>query len=304
METCFDQWEKDPFFAAAEEVQESSDRVESVYRQWVHESELRRELCAALGTAKWQLDELERAMMANDESCSAGKETRNRHNQFVDAIGIRIKMVENALKKSNFEGDWVRLDEEERDELALFLSCQLPLRGKSLELNGEADKGFLRKEGRVNGHQRLSASNIDTDAWRISISSSEDNQSNVPSRRIPLLSCSLTVLQLSSKVKWSRNVFRKWKGGHQCNDEESSLLRSHHLSPVIDACCERSESFLSSCTHETYDKQLNGWVGFLHRYLQRSQYQIQYGRPMQMTFWIILIVLLVAALAFSAARGC
>ncbi|KAF0922022.1 hypothetical protein E2562_023982 [Oryza meyeriana var. granulata] len=35
MATSFDRWEKDPFFPAAEEVQESADRMESVYRIWV-----------------------------------------------------------------------------------------------------------------------------------------------------------------------------------------------------------------------------------------------------------------------------
>jgi len=74
MATSFDRWEKDPFFLAAEEVQESADRMESVYRIWVQErsggdleaagvtgggptaAELRRELHTALGTAKWQVN--------------------------------------------------------------------------------------------------------------------------------------------------------------------------------------------------------------------------------------------------------
>jgi len=60
----FDLWRKDAFFSAAEEVQESADIMESVYRTWVRErreglgsedsDELRRELQTALGTAKWQ----------------------------------------------------------------------------------------------------------------------------------------------------------------------------------------------------------------------------------------------------------
>lgn len=71
MATCFDRWEKDPFFLAAEEVQESTDRMESVYRRWIHErkeasnpengasveisGDLVRELRTVLGTAKWQV---------------------------------------------------------------------------------------------------------------------------------------------------------------------------------------------------------------------------------------------------------
>lgn len=87
MASAFDRWEKDPFFYAAEEVQESADRyqislgiqfcsvpflkkrdgllwlfhfcrMESAYRRWMHEkegAEVRRELHIALGTAKWQV---------------------------------------------------------------------------------------------------------------------------------------------------------------------------------------------------------------------------------------------------------
>ncbi|CAN6307586.1 unnamed protein product, partial [Urochloa humidicola] len=146
MATSFDRWEKDPFFRAAEEVQESADRMESVYRIWVQErsegdseaagvsgggptaAELRRELQTALGTAKWQLDELERAIRSNDQIISAGKDTRARHGDFVAAIGYRILEVENNLNQSNVaEGrgplSWVHLDEGERDDLAAFLSA-------------------------------------------------------------------------------------------------------------------------------------------------------------------------------------
>ncbi|RVW27996.1 hypothetical protein CK203_106186 [Vitis vinifera] len=84
----FDLWQKDAFFSAAEEVQESADIMESAYRTWVRErreglthedlDELYRELKTALGTAKWQV----------------GKQPPQ----------------------------WVNLDQEERDDLALFLS--------------------------------------------------------------------------------------------------------------------------------------------------------------------------------------
>lgn len=63
-------------------------------------------------------------MMVKNEAGSAGKNVRNRHGEFVEAIGSRIKMVENTLKKLNFEREIVRLDEGERDELASFLSCE------------------------------------------------------------------------------------------------------------------------------------------------------------------------------------
>lgn len=52
-------------------------------------------------------------------------------------------------------------------------------------MNGDARKGCLRKEGMLHGQRRLSSSNTDTDACIISISSSEDKQPNVPSKKIP-----------------------------------------------------------------------------------------------------------------------
>ncbi|CAL9050704.1 unnamed protein product [Musa banksii] len=142
MATTFDRWEKDPFFAAAEEVQDSADRLESVYRQWTYtresasksagrdepvSGELKRELHTALGTAKWQLEEFEKAVRSNDEALSVGEDTRARHSEFMLAIGSRISALENSLRETNFkagEGSltWVRLDEGENDELAQFLS--------------------------------------------------------------------------------------------------------------------------------------------------------------------------------------
>jgi hypothetical protein len=58
----------------------------------------------------------------------------------------------------------------------------------------------------------------------------------------------------------------------------------------LDGCFERNKSCLSTCDEGTYNKKLYGWLGALHRQLQRSHYQIRYGRPVQ------LIVLALAAL--------
>lgn len=56
---------------------------------------------------------------------------------------------------------------------------------------------------------------------------------------------------------------------------------------------ERNKSCLSSCDEHTYNKKLYGWLGALHRQLQRSHYQIRYGHPIQ------LILLALAALVIS-----
>ncbi|XP_042509643.1 uncharacterized protein LOC122085223 isoform X2 [Macadamia integrifolia] len=163
MASNFDRWEKDPFFSAAEEVQESADRMESVYRTWIHESkdassicdvdELRRDLRTSLGTAKWQLDEFERAVGSSYVgSSSSAKDGRARHRQFIVAIEDKISTVENSLKESVVaEGKstlpWVRLDEGERDELALFLSGPSVGRAHPLLrlLLGTKKKGICRQ---------------------------------------------------------------------------------------------------------------------------------------------------------------
>jgi len=77
---------------------------------------------------------------------------------------------------------------------------------------------------------------------------------------------------------------------------ESISLRDQQLSQRINTCYEGSKSCLSSCGDETCDKQLDGWVGAIQRQFQRSQYQIQYGRPIQMIIWSIFAVILIGKL--------
>ncbi|KAK1366822.1 Syntaxin/t-SNARE family protein [Heracleum sosnowskyi] len=132
----FDLWQKDAFFTAAEEVQHSADIMESAYRNWARQrregldprelNELCRELQTAFGTAKWQLEEFEKAVKSSYGN-RADELTKDRHRQFVNAIENQIAHVEAELEKSyNEEGKqplrWVNLDEGECDDLAMFLS--------------------------------------------------------------------------------------------------------------------------------------------------------------------------------------
>ncbi|KAK6127089.1 hypothetical protein DH2020_039173 [Rehmannia glutinosa] len=111
-------------------------RMESAYRTWLrarreglipqHLDELGRELQMALGTAKWQLEEFEKAVRLSYRN-NGDDITITRHKQFVSAIEDQISRIETALRESlNVEGKkpfrWVNLDEEECDDLALFLS--------------------------------------------------------------------------------------------------------------------------------------------------------------------------------------
>ncbi|RWV93332.1 hypothetical protein GW17_00044220 [Ensete ventricosum] len=96
----FVQWQKDAFFSAAEAVQESADMYV----------------------------EFEKAVRATHGNYSSEENnTIDRHRQFVAAIRNQILLVEKELNHSLFvEGKqplrWVQLNDDERDDLAVFLS--------------------------------------------------------------------------------------------------------------------------------------------------------------------------------------
>ncbi|XP_043712147.1 uncharacterized protein LOC122660948 [Telopea speciosissima] len=350
MASNFDRWEKDPFFSAAEEVQESADRMESVYRTWLHETknasnicdidELRRDLHTTLGTAKWQLEEFARAVSSSYvDSSSSAEDGRARHRQFIVAIEFRISTVENSLKESVVaEGKstlpWVRLDEGERDELALFLSgplvgratpsATIPARdeeeGNLQGARGETVSSWSKnsshpvewgshetKEDRFHGHRRTASASPDIDTWKITVaeensqgSSSSDGMYDLPPPRVFSFSGLLGAMEPIPKLNWSnKNGFRKWKAGDRRLATDAVPLRPQQLSRGINACYERSKSCLDSCD-ESYDKQLYGWFGAVQRHFQRSQYQIQYSRPIRVTFCVAVVLCLIVFLAWSA----
>lgn len=137
----FQSWETDSFFFAAEQVQDSADRLESAYRAWMHVKGLslnaqessaldfcRRELSTALGIAKWQLEEFEKevSLLSDTQQQHADNDVPQRHRQFIDAISDQLSSIRNALLCSKDERDLkviptVRLGQEESDQLAHFL---------------------------------------------------------------------------------------------------------------------------------------------------------------------------------------
>ncbi|KAK4432559.1 hypothetical protein Salat_1018100 [Sesamum alatum] len=141
-------WESDPLFAAAEVVQDSADRMESIFRLLLHEQSLvqgdhidgkllssieyhRRALATTLETAKWQLEDFEREVNVSAVTDrSPGKQNViERHMQFIGAIRQQIIHVEQSMNTS--VGNSVRsmnLNEQDRDGLALFLSGGKPVK--------------------------------------------------------------------------------------------------------------------------------------------------------------------------------
>ncbi|XP_047312447.1 uncharacterized protein LOC124915726 [Impatiens glandulifera] len=132
----FELWQKDAFFSAAEEIQQSADVMESAYRTWQrmkkieylsveHLNTFCRDLQTALGTTKWQLNQLERAVSSSYINRIDDTSNMSRHTQFIDAIKIQIFKVETELRDGKTPLRWVNLDEDDRDDLAAFLSGSL-----------------------------------------------------------------------------------------------------------------------------------------------------------------------------------
>ncbi|KAE8098555.1 hypothetical protein FH972_016608 [Carpinus fangiana] len=148
MGSSLHQWESDPLFSAAEVVQDSADRMESLFRLLLHEQSLvheehpdpklllsidyhRRDLATTLETAKWQLEDFERAVSLSSvtDKPQMRDDILSRHKQFVIAIREQIINMEKSLEDASLgdtmrmrNTEWINLNEQDRDGLALFLS--------------------------------------------------------------------------------------------------------------------------------------------------------------------------------------
>ncbi|CAH8298917.1 unnamed protein product [Eruca vesicaria subsp. sativa] len=287
MTTSLDRWEKDPFFPAAEEVQESADRMESAYRTWIKRGssnvwddsdQLHRDLHAALGTTKWQLDEFQRAVQSSYHNRQSD-ETRDRHREFTLAMETQVAKIEKSLKEADGKGTprWIRLDEDDRNELALFLT-------------GPSESE--RKQLSINGHRRAASATtpVDIGSWNIAVSDDQKPLGETPlvrpPRKVPSVSGFLNHME-------PKNCVRKWKALDRLGDSDAAaLLPIQTNQQGVNGCFERDKSCME-CEEECYDKQLHGWYGALQRQLQRSQYQMRYSKSVQATIWILLLVFLI-----------
>ncbi|XP_008781904.1 uncharacterized protein LOC103701560 [Phoenix dactylifera] len=367
--TTFDQWRKDVLFSAAEAVQESADTLESMYRMWIGDlrhgfnsevsHELRRELHTALGTAKWQLEEFERAVNLSHENCSSEESIITRRRQFIYAIENQICHIEKALNASLIEEGkqplrWVQLNEEERDDLAVFLSAAPEIlqetknknvdysRGSS-ELRTISDSASIFKDAvtinkdvryvlevaakepskskdevriqgeRLNG-QRRPLSSSDIGAWKIMIADEEDADRKLVDMRPETpnhasnLCGDLRSVESSTKLRWFRNSFWKVKNEEhlQFGQGLSNYLNFRGITwfaQGISGLTERSRDCFTSCKEDSKAfsvRQLSGRVNGLQRHIQGSQYHMQFGRSLQVTFLLVLsIVLIVPFVLYS-----
>lgn len=314
MSSHFERWEKDPFFSAAEEVQESADRMESTYRTLVQAlkepsawktDELRRDLRTALGTAKWQLEEFERAVEQSYTKLST-EDAKTRHHEFIKAINCQILKVSKTLEESSVSTGkpprpWIRLNEGESEEFASFLSGsktnvdqkqkqKFPFKVECL--NEKPQELASTNENKVCGHRRTaSAGTADIGAWNIEVDDLDDDggKPKDPPRKIPSFSGFLNAMDSAAKLKWSKNGYRKLKLVDHRHEANAKLPETQPLTRGINACYERSKSCLDN-GDDCYQKQIYGWYGGIQRQLQRSQYYVQYSRPTQIVFWVLLLI--------------
>ncbi|XAR61948.1 hypothetical protein NMG60_11016505 [Bertholletia excelsa] len=341
MASQFDRWEKDPFFSAAEEVQESADRMGWTYRTWIHSTrdssglwnpeELRRDLHTAIDTTKWQLEEFERAVRSSYSNSLAG-DAKERHHEFITAVGYQISEIESSLHELSIADGkppalWLQLDEGDRDELALFLSGQSVRvnEAANIDVKSELLANFLEtkrpstdafsknsqlnllgaREDKLPGPHRTASASADIGSWKIAVtdevfpqSSSKGHMGTSP-QKILSFSGVLNTMEMVSKLKWPKKGNMKLKNLDHYQESESTF-QSQQLNKGISSCYERGKGCLDgpSSFDDCYDKQLYGWHGAIRRLLQRSIYQMQYRRPVQMVFSIVLgLIVLFAVLA-------
>ncbi|KAJ7971555.1 putative Syntaxin/t-SNARE family protein [Quillaja saponaria] len=142
MASSLHRWESDPLFSAAEVIQDSADRMESIFHLLLHELSVgqgdhpdpslltsieyhRRDLATTLETAKWQLEDFERAVgfSAETNPSQMREDIISRHRQFIRAIREHIIHVEDAaMGDHRINTEWLQLNEQDRDKLASFLS--------------------------------------------------------------------------------------------------------------------------------------------------------------------------------------
>ncbi|KAK2655282.1 hypothetical protein Ddye_008334 [Dipteronia dyeriana] len=191
MTSSLQQWESHPLFSAAEVVQDSADRMESIYRLLLHEQSLvnqnhpdprlltqidyhRRDLATILETTKWQLEDFERAVNSSavmDKSRTA-EDVISRHKQFIIAIREQINQLEKTLddpSRGKSIRSWVNLNEQDGDGLALFLSGGNPL--EQVNHHIMEDSSILRrfldpttasssKDGEIVEHKSVETKNV------------------------------------------------------------------------------------------------------------------------------------------------
>lgn len=208
-----------------------------------------------------QLEEFARAVRSS-YARSSSEDARDRHHEFIVAMEDQISKIENALRESALsEGKtslpWVRLDEGECNELASFLSGppaseeKVPAKSRDIENLQVTDRESApdcsknscgsaerAREEKSHGHRRTASASADIGSWKIAVYDdshlpcSSNMMIQQPVRKVPSFSGFISSLESASKLKWSKNGFRKWKAVDRHEDADAALLRSSQLTRV------------------------------------------------------------------------
>lgn len=219
-----------------------------------------------------QLEEFGRAVELSYASSSSVDDSKNRHRDFIIAIENQITKVERSLNESTASRGkpplpWVRLNEGERDELALFLSGPSASSanrtlGKihgiehGVDNSQEADRQTMTdcsrssshlveldqvegKEEKFSGHRRTASAGADIGSWKILVSDDSlphDSLSvnpHQPPRKIPSFSGFLNTMESSmSHLKWSKNGYKKLQLTDRPQEADTILPRPQNLTKV------------------------------------------------------------------------
>ncbi|KAF2307629.1 hypothetical protein GH714_030418 [Hevea brasiliensis] len=135
MASSLHQWESDPLFSAAEVVQDSADSLGAL---------------AYLDVSCIFLEDIERAVnsSAMQDKSRSKEDVISRHRQFITAIREQINHVETSVDGPSMgdsmkNSEWINLNEQNRDGLALFL-----IGGNTTEHSNHhdmEDSGILRR---------------------------------------------------------------------------------------------------------------------------------------------------------------
>jgi len=195
-----------------------------------------------------QLEEFERAVMSSYGKISSD-EARSRHRQFITAIEDKIMKVEHSISESVGHASlpWLRLDEGEQDELALFLSGKPEINSMDIEdppvTNFSKDfhvsSGWGESKEEISlGHRRVVSANADIGFWKISVHddaqqwSSSSGSSGPMHNNAPSLSGFLSSMESVSKLKWPRNAYRKLKTVDHHRETDGTLLPTAEFNRV------------------------------------------------------------------------
>lgn len=219
-----------------------------------------------------QLEEFGRAVRSSYPSSSSADDAKDRHRDFIIAIENQIRKVESCLNESTVSQGkpplpWVRLDEGERNELALFLSgpSSSSISRTFRKVHGnyqgvqnlqEADRQTSNECSRSSshlvelaqvgdedekfpGHRRTASAGADIGSWKIVVADdvlphdSSSVKPDPPPRKIPSFSGFLNTMESSmSQLKWSKNGYKKLKLTDRPQEAGITLPRPQNLTRV------------------------------------------------------------------------